>query len=349
LSLFWIARDRGLKVAASLTLAAWASLCFAAPITRADSSPSPSATSPAASPDLRALGSPILFRGDSTTAYRDPAAMYHAGWFYLYFSLVKIEPDGRVFEYTSWSKSRDLTHWTAPKIFTPRDQSLNFSSPGNVVRFGDEWILCLQTYPRPHGERYGDKSSRLWIMRSTDLENWSPPELLRVKGPDVPIEKMGRMIDPFLLQDKDDPGKWWCFFKQNGVSRSWSRDLKTWTFAGSAQAGENACILAHGNEYILFHSPPNGIGVKRSTDLKTWQDEGVLTLGQKDWPWAAGRLTAGFVLDAREIPGVGKYLMFFHGSQFPETDPRGGFDNFASIGIAWSKDLKEWKWPGKGW
>ena len=71
----------------------------------------------------------------------------------------------------------------------------------------------------------------------------------------------------------------------------------------------------------------------------------MLTLGQKDWPWARGRITAGFVLDARRVPGVRKYLMFFHGSDYPEEDPRGGFDNFASIGLAWSKDLRRWDWP----
>jgi predicted GH43/DUF377 family glycosyl hydrolase len=297
-------------------------------------------------PDLRALNSPIIFHGDAHTAYRDPAALYNDGWFYLFFSVNNIESNGDTFQRTAWSKSRDLISWTKPDIFTPRDKSLNYSSPGDVIRFNNQWVLCLQTYPRPQGERYGNKSSRIWIMRSDDLEHWGPAELLRVKGPDVPVEKMGRMIDPFLLQDKDDPTKWWCFFKQNGQSYSWSHDLKNWTFAGSVHAGENACVVVVNNQYVLFHSPANGIGVKRSSDLKTWQDDGVLTLGQRDWPWAAGRITAGFVLDGRSIPGVGKYLMFFHGSQYPEVDPRGGFDNFASIGIAWSSDLAHWEWPG---
>ena len=70
-------------------------------------------------------------------------------------------------------------HWTPPKIFTPRDQNLNYGSPGDVIRYGDEWILCLQTYPRPHGEKFGNADSRVWIMRSKDLENWGAPELLR--------------------------------------------------------------------------------------------------------------------------------------------------------------------------
>lgn len=194
------------------------------------------------------LPSPMLFRGNATTAYRDPAAVTHDGWLTLFFTLTRIEADGQVFQYTAWSRSRDLLTWTEPKAFTPRDRSLNFCSPGNVVRQGDEWVLCLQTYPRPNGEKYGNETARLWTMRSRDLKQWGPPELLRVKGPDVPVEAMGRMIDPFLLEDKDEPGKWWCFYKQNGVSRSWSRDLATWRFAGSAEAGENACVIVQGDE-----------------------------------------------------------------------------------------------------
>lgn len=297
---------------------------------------------------LEALRSPVLFQGDATTAYRDPAALYHQGWFRLFFTLVKIEPDGRPFSYVAWSKSRDLVNWSPPVVFTPRDQSLNYGSPGNLVRQGDEWVLCLQTYPRPHGERYGNEASRLWTMRSRDLETWGPPELLRVKGPEVPVEAMGRMIDPYLLRDRDDPPRWWCFYKQNGMSLSWSEDLRTWTYAGRTDAGENACVIRDGREYVLFHSPANGLGVKRSADLRDWRDEGILTLGQGAWPWAQGRLTAGFVLDLRPEPAVGKALLFFHGSEYAETDPRGGFDNFASIGLAWSDDLRTWSWPGRG-
>jgi len=146
----------------------------------------------------------------------------------------------------------------------------------------------------------------------------------------------------------NDPGKWWCFFKQRGVSFAWSRDLKHWTFAGSAPAGENVCVLVDhaADEYVMFHSPANGVGVKRSRDLKDWRDVGLLTLGQRDWPWArAGRLTAGFVLDLKQEPRVGKYLMFFHASEKSEKTT---FDNFCHIGIAWSVDVVNWDWPGKG-
>ncbi len=199
-------------------------------------------------------------------------------------ALLLSQPDKSPFSYTAWSKSRDLVKWSEPAIFTPRDQNLNYGSPGNIIRHGDRWVLCLQTYPRPNGERYGNASARIWTMRSKDLETWERPELLRVKGPNVPPEKMGRMIDAYLLEDKDEPGKWWCFYKQSGMSMSWSRDLDMWTYAGRTSAGENACVIVDGDEYVLFHSPGNGIGVKRSKDLTKWRDEGVLTLGQKAWP-----------------------------------------------------------------
>ena len=46
------------------------------------------------------------------------------------------------------------------------------------------------------------------------------------------------------------------------------------------------------------------------------------------------------MLVRRKVSGVGKYLMFFHGSSPIDFAP-------ASLGLAWSDDLKTWSWPGK--
>ena len=297
---------------------------------------------------LRSLRSPLLIAGDDTTAYRDPSAVYHNGWFYLFYTLVKTGTDSIPYSFVAWSKSTNLREWTQPTIITEKSRDLDYGSPGDIVRKGDRWVLCLQTYPRPHGEKFGNADSRIWTMTSTDLEQWGTPELLRVGGPGVSAKAMGRTIDPYLLEDKNERSVWWCFYKQNGIQLSRSTDLKTWTPVGHVSPGENPCVIVDHNEYVLFYSPANGIGVKRSADLKVWRDEGLLTLGQKDWPWARGRLTAGFVLDLRKVPEVGRALLFFHGSQYPEEDPRGGFDTFASLGIAWSSDLHHWNWPGGG-
>ena len=69
------------------------------------------------------------------------------------------------------------------------------------------------------------------------------------------------MIDPYLLEDKDEPGKFWCFYKQAGVSLSWSRDLVHWNYHGRTESGENVCVAVVNGEYWLWHSPRNGIGL----------------------------------------------------------------------------------------
>jgi hypothetical protein len=184
-------------------------------------------------------------------------------------------------------------------------------------------------------------------MRSKDLTEWSKPELIRVKGVHVPRQQMGRMIDPYLLRDKDVPNRWWCFYKQRGVSLSWSLDFSEWTFQGYYESGENVCVLVQDGEYVLFHSPENGIGVKRSGDLIEWKDSGsLITLGQEDWPWSQGRLTAATVIDLREEAGIGRYLMFFHGSAKEGLRAHRAHGR-ASLALAWSHDLVNWDWPGK--
>ncbi len=127
---------------------------------------------------------------------------------------------------------------------------------------------------------------------------------------------------------------------------SFTYDFENWTYSGHTDLGENTCVLVENNQYVMFHSPPNGIGIKKSNDLKRWIGWGdPITLGQAEWPWAKGRITAGAVLKINNIPNV-RYLMFFHGSG-PLTESQGDFDKNASIGIAWSDDLKTWSWPGK--
>jgi arabinogalactan endo-1,4-beta-galactosidase len=297
--------------------------------------------------DFSQLTSPIIFRGDQKYGFRDPAVVYHEGVFHLYYTLSETAADGGYYNMTAYSTSSDLVHWTFPEIITPKDRNLNHSSPGNIIRFDGKWIICLQTYPTPNMETFGTGDSRIWIMRSDDLKNWSEPELLRVKGNDVPREDMGRMIDPYLLEDAQEEGKWWCFYKQNGASMSYSYDLKNWTYVGRARAGENVTVIRQGDEYVMFHSPSNGIGVKRSKDPKSWgADTQLLKLGQQQWPWSQGRLTAATVIDLTAEPSVGKYIMFFHGSTKEGLKAHRAHGQ-ASMAIAWSDDLVKWAWPGK--
>jgi hypothetical protein len=296
--------------------------------------------------DLAALSSPVLLRGTETSAYRDPAVAFDRGIFHLFYTYVRSDGEQRnVRMAIGVSLSSDLKTWTAARVLTPLDPRLNFSRPGSVFRYGGGWCMCVSSYPRPNGETYGNKDARIWLMRSPDLERWSEPELLRVKGPDVAPAAMGRMIDAYIFQDKDDPKTWWCLFKQDGkVHRSRSSDLVHWTYVGKIAEGENACVIVKDGSYYLFSAPKNGIAVARSRDGQRWEPLSLLTLGQSQWPWAQGRITAGFVLDLHDDPRVGKYLMFFHGTG-PEPEPT-VFDTRACIGLAWSDDLVTWRWPG---
>ena len=128
-----------------------------------------------------------------------------------------------------------------------------------------------------------------------------------------------------------------------------SRDLEHWTPYAQTDGEANYCVLVDqaADEYVLIHTPANGIGIgiKRCTDLVNWYDECLYTLGQRQWPWAQGRITAGHLLDLRRDPAIGKHLLTFHGATRRGHRERAHHGE-ASIGIAWSDDLLRWHWPG---
>ena len=280
----------------------------------------------------------VIFSGNNIEAFRDPAAYFFGGEYHLFFTKT-IKENGYIYNFVAHSKSLDLLHWSEPRILTEKDKTKNYCSPGSIIKYKDEYIICVTSYPlkKPFAEEsIADDTARLFLMRTKDFKNFSEPELVYAKG-DVKNDDAGRMIDPFLLKDKDDDGKYLLFFKQNGVSMSYSRDLVNWTFCGSAEGGENACVLVKDNKYILLHSPENGIGIKESEDLSCWSDKGTLYLNQNEWDWANGRLTAAFAMEARGGTKY-RYVLFFHGSRL-ECPPE--IHGAASLAIAFTDDFKK--------
>ena len=278
-----------------------------------------------------------IIRGSRDTAYRDPACYYHNGTYHLFFTK-GIKEDGYMYNFVAKSTSTDLIHWSAPVVLTPKDRTLNYCSPGNIIPAGDRYALCLTSYPLRTPYRDGfwaDDTARLYLMYTEDFEHFTEPVLIRAKG-DSTAREMGRMIDPFILEDKDEPGKYWLFFKQNGVSISCSHDLEHWTYERHIEGGENACVLIRDGQYFLIHSPENGIGFKTSHNLIDWTDCGCTVLDQAKWDWAGGRLTAGFAMESRGMTQH-RYLMFFHDSKkdaFPETHGE------ASLGLVFTDDFR---------
>jgi len=129
-------------------------------------------------PDVR------IFKGDETIGYRDPAAWYEDGVFHLFITVC----DPSVPRMTiGHSTSRNLVDWSPIEQILPMDKRFNWSSPGSIVKDGDERVLCFQSYPMPQATpkkvTFGDDTSRLYTIRTKDFKTWTKPELIMVKGP----------------------------------------------------------------------------------------------------------------------------------------------------------------------
>jgi len=293
--------------------------------------------------DFTQLTNPILDRAPAVFV-RDPAVVFHDGVFRCFHTAV--EPgENRYRLFLDVTESRDLQRWSSPRRLTTSE--LGFSSPGNIIRTGGRWTLCVQSYPVPPGELFGSDESRLWLMESDDLANWSDPRPVAPQGCQAAWARSPRQIDPYLVAHD---GRYWCFYKAEGsFGLLVSGDLRSWSEAApdrpvlsrdDAPDGatvENPCIVRNGGEFVMFFAPcraGRGIGVARSGDLLDWRD--VCYLDFPALPWASGGPTAAMVLDLREQ--LGQWLMFFHGDGH---DPHS-----AALGLAWSDDLEAWHCPG---
>ena len=279
---------------------------------------------------------PIIFEGNEKFAYRDPTCYYYGGEYHLFFTISEKE-NGYMYNRVGHSVSSDLQSFSKPEFITEKDREQNYCSPGNVIKNGNEYWICVSSYPMPipYSERsYADDTARLFFIKTKDFKSFSSPERIYPKGCCEKDE--GRMIDPYIFEEN---GEYWLFFKQNGVSLSHSTDLQSWEYVGRADGGENACVIKSDDRYILVHSPTNGVGIKESDDLKTWKDSGVYTLDQEKWEFASGRLTAAFAMRP-ETESEFKYIVFFHGSRadsIPETH------GAASLAFAYTDDLKNYR------
>jgi hypothetical protein len=223
---------------------------------------------------------------------------------------------------------------------------LSFSSPGNALRVAGRWVLCVQSYPILPPDVYGSEDSRLWLMESDDLAEWTAPRPIAPGGCRAAWASSPRQIDPYLIAHD---GRFWCLYKARGcLGLLVSDDLAGWDeAAGDAPVlspddtpdgatVENPCVVRDGEAFVLFFAPcrsGRGVGVARSDDLRRWRD--VRYLDFPHLPWAAGGPTAAMVLDVREQ--TGKWVMAFHGER---PGPHA-----AAMGIAFSDDLERWIVP----
>jgi len=287
------------------------------------------------------LKNPIFDRDRQNIQERDGALFFFEGTFYLYHCAVEYPKLGKYQFYTDLITSTDLEHWSNPQRLW--DAQLGFSSPGNVIRVGKKWILCVQTYPIKRFHWWGRDECRLWTSESDDLIHWSFPKVIAQNGSVAHWAKERRQIDPFILPHD---GEYWCFYKTSGqIGLLISDDLQKWKEASPDRpifaahetpdhtTIENVCVLELDGEFIMFFSPcynKRGIGLARSTDLFHWKFERYLIFPK--FFWAKSGPTAPSVIDLRAE--CGKWIMVFHAER---RQP-----HHAALGLAWSEDLINW-------
>jgi predicted GH43/DUF377 family glycosyl hydrolase len=287
------------------------------------------------------LKNPIFDRDRQNIQERDGALFFYDGKFYLYHCAVEYPKLGQYQFYTDLITSTDLIDWSPPQRLW--DAPMGFSSPGNIIRVSDKWILCVQTYPIKRFHWWGSDECRLWISESKDLEHWSFPQVIAKDGSAAHWTWEKRQIDPFILPHD---GKYWCFYKTSGqLGLLVSEDLQTWKEASPDRpvlarketpdntTVENACVLELNGEFLMFFSPAynkRGIGLARSKDLLHWKFDQYLKFPK--FSWAKSGPTAPSVIDIRAE--CGKWIMVFHAER---RQP-----HHAALGLAWSDDLINW-------
>jgi hypothetical protein len=293
-----------------------------------------------------AISNPVISRGANEAA-RDMALFYERDTLYCFYS--SVTKDQQRYQWClEVTETTDGVNWSPSRRLTT--SKLNFSSPGNIIRHQDEYVMCVQSYPSEDGDGCGTEESRLWLMRSKDLVLWDDPTPMNPEGSQATWTETRRQIDPYIVEFH---GKFWCFCKTSGqTSLLVSDDLLEWTEASpdrpvlskdqtSNVGHENPCVVQNENEFVMFFSkcgPGRGHGIACSDDLLNWRD--VHYLDFPELPWANNGPSAAMVIDLRQEIGV--WLMAFHGEEIG-TEPLGRWG--ASIGLAWGETLEDWTVP----
>lgn len=269
---------------------------------------------------------------------RDPAALVRGGTVHLWFTYY--DPKAKSW-HVGQSAREDFIRFEEIRIISPE----GYASPGNVIRVGDEWILCYQQYRTfPH---------YLCIARSKDLVHWSKPEKVFNTGPDNTWNIDKRTIDPFLVAWK---GTTYCYYVgstrwhrksgHNLIGVAASEDLKTWRdlspdkpVIGADQpheepdGNENNCVIRHEGRWFQLYSAGlrnQKIAYVLRDDLVHWDKKGLCNV-----PVFEGSKTGfGAPVIIEGLAGPGTYHMLYQG-----RDAR----HHMSFFLLESKDLVNWR------
>ena len=282
------------------------------------------------------LPRPLWFLPD--VDLRDPAVFLHEGTAYVFFTHYD-------FRQRRWhvglSETRDFREFSPIRLVSPE----GYASPGNVLRVGDEFVLCYQQYRNfPH---------TLCLARSRNLRDWSAPEVIFNTGPENRWNADGRVIDPYLVQWQ---GRYYCYYVgsdrwgkpsgHNFIGVAGSDDLKHWVDLSpevptigvdfpweEPDGNENNCVLWHEGRWVMLYSASlrrQCIAWATSDDLIHWRKQGLCDVPVL--PGTENRFGAPFVIEGLGEPG--SFHMIYQGEN---TAGRVGFF------LLESRDLVTWR------
>lgn len=284
---------------------------------------------------------------------RDPAAIWHDGRFYIYFTVM--------FNASFWGApecfqvfvvtTEDFRDFDTPRPITPK----GYVSPGNVIRFNGRWYISVTRYPWP---------GAVAVAESDDLLHWSEPRVV------VPSchgsywscsgELYGEIpphgpIDGYILEWQ---GKIYMLYTDaqrnttvQHLGLAVSEDMKTFTdltpdqplldsdFYNGNRGIENASMVVNGDTLHLFCSvgmSEQRVAMLTSRDILSWgRLDSSCELDSLRQNWSQYAASAQFVADWRELTGY--WTMLFMGMGSGDAKER------ALLGMARSLDLKHWE------
>ncbi len=309
----------------------------------------------------RRLRNPILQHPD--WSLKDACLQWRNGWFYVFASA--FVPEGRhCRSHLAAFRSRDLHRWSQPLFcLSGREDGLNGLCSPDVIRVGEVYYLTCNSWGYDRV-----RPNQLFYMTSQDLLHWSPLRPLAFQ-----LTEGIHVIDAALAYDD---GVWRLIYQQETDKRlriAWSEAVDgPWRWIGD---GYPQLWMADGTESALRHencqfiridgrwrllssdySPRTPVlyALSKSSERAEWLDwtDGrILHPPTEDWN-TVDRDNAAWLTDQRKADGY-IYMLYsgrnrIRAHEFVGPGSRGvpWARGWNRIGIARSRDLKQWTVPG---
>lgn len=285
--------------------------------------------------DLAKIKAPLIWKSTEEVGYSHPIAHFCNGKYYFFFTVVH-KNNGDSYKTIAISTSTDLRRYTTPGMLQFGKESqleepqrkVELFNPSGLVEFQGNYYLCCES------NKNLDGNCDIYLIKSKDLEEFEEPVPI-----DLPGNARGSFQKPYLIKDREQPGRVWCIYQDNGLVSAWTEDMKSWHFASrSTMTADEICVLAREDSYLLYTTREEGVFVWQTKSLETpiWKalgEQKPLSLYRNCHEWACGKLGCSCVV---KDPITGYFLMLYWGAREASLPEDG------TLALAFSADLLHW-------